>query len=374
MAHPTAAVALDRRLQTGAATVRLTARGGPAARGELARALADLDADRLLVVAESDPPPELALPNALALRTPAATTLRAVEQLAERALAAGISRRTVVLGVGGPRTAGTAGLLAALLLNGLRLVQVPTTLDAACGPALSLRHTVDSGVLGLWQAPELVFCPLDTIAATGAPADGALDAVRAVLAVGPGRYTDLTALLRPEGGYRPREAAALIALCADARAAVTGYDPLERGPGRALGYGRTLGRAIGLLSGGALPAGGADGLGMLVAAGAAARLGLLPAEDERAHRELLRRAGLPVALPPGVDPADLPAAVRLAAARDGEPGLLLLAGLGRPYCTGGSLLTEVDDRELCAAAGPLSRRTGGVPRSRRAGVPARCAC
>ncbi|WP_371500679.1 hypothetical protein OG871_28710 [Kitasatospora sp. NBC_00374] len=370
MAHPTAAVALDRLLQTGGAAVRLLARSGPAARGELARTLATLNADRFLVVAESDPPPEPTAPNALPLRTPAATTLRSVERLAEQALAAGITRRTVVLGVGGPRTSDTAGLLAALVFNGLRLVQVPTTLAAACGPALSLRHTVGSGVLGVWQAPELVFCPLDAITAAGVPAAGAIDAVRSVLAVCPAGYAALDALLRPEGGYRQREAAALIALCADARAAVTGYDPLERGPGRALGYGRTLGRAIGLLTGGALRAGEADGLGMLVAARAAAHLGLLPLADERAHRELLRRAGMPVALPPGVDPADLPGALRLAAGRDGERGLVLLEGLGRPYCADGSLLTEVDERTLRAAADAV--RPGGIPRSRRAGVPARC--
>ncbi len=189
-----------------------------------------------------------------------------------------------------------------------------------------------------------------------------------MLAVSPAGYRPLAAALRPEGGYRPRELAAFLALCADARAAVTRDDPLERGPGRALGYGRTVGRAIRLLAGGALGEGPSEGLGMLVAARIAVRLGLLPAEDEQAHRDLLRRAGLPVVLPPGVDPAGLAAAVPVAAARDGEDGLVLLTGLGRPHTGRGSLLTGVDDRALRAGAEAV--RPTGVPHSRTPALPA----
>ncbi|MEU9129464.1 hypothetical protein AB0D08_15390 [Kitasatospora sp. NPDC048540] len=371
MTHPTRPAALDRQIQTGGATVRLLARSGPATRPDLTTELAALHADLFVAVTGPGSAEAFAadLPaRAVRMDVPAAGTLRSVERLAERALAAGATRRSVVLGVGGGRAAHTAGLLAGLLFNGLRLVQVPGTLAAACGPALSLRHTVGSGVLGLWQAPELVFCPLDRLAAASAGPADLVEAVRAVLAVSPAGYRPLAAALRPEGGYRPRELAAFLALCADARAAVTRDDPLERGPGRALGYGRTVGRAIRLLAGGALGEGPSEGLGMLVAARIAVRLGLLPAEDEQAHRDLLRRAGLPVVLPPGVDPAGLAAAVPVAAARDGEDGLVLLTGLGRPHTGRGSLLTGVDDRALRAGAEAV--RPTGVPHSRTSGVPA----
>ncbi|MDH6575364.1 hypothetical protein [Kitasatospora sp. MAP5-34] len=364
-------VDVDRELQTGSAHYRVKVRSGDRSWDELARDLGALDADRYVVITEGDTPAGLLTRiEAQVLRIPGTCTMQTVERLAEQILLAGVTRRTVVIGVGGDRTGGVAGLLAGLLFQGLRLVHVPTTLSAMCGSALSLRHTLPSAVLGTHHAPELVWCQLDLLRER--PADELRadlgQVIRSVLAVCPAWYDQLAAVLNPDAHYSPRELASFITLCADARAAVTAYDPLERGPGRALAYGSTIGRAVQLLTGGTLSQGHVDGLGMLVAARIAAHLGLLDAEGERAHRELLQRNGSPVALPAGVDPEALVSAVRLAAARGGEAGLVLLAGLGRPYVADGSLLTQVGEDTLRAGAEAL--RPGGVPASRGASVPA----
>lgn len=369
MARFTDPAALDRELQTGSAHFRVRVRNGPQGWDELARELAALDADRYVVVTDGDAPAALLdRIEAQTLRLPGTCTLQTVERLAERVLLAGATRRTVVLGVGGEQTGDVAGLLAGLLFQGLRLVHVPTTLSAMCGSALSLRHVLPSAVLGTHYAPELVWSQLDLL--EGRPADelrsDLAELIRNVLTVCPAQYDQVAATLDPDARYRPRELASFIAVCADARAAVTVYDPLERGPARALEYGRTIGRAVQLLTGGALRQGYADGLGMLAAARTAAHLGLLDAAAEHAHRELLLRNGSPVALPAEVDPDALPAAVRLAAARSGEPGLVLLAALGRPYVADGSLLTQVGEEALRAGLEVL--RPGVVPASRTAPV------
>ncbi|GAA0690524.1 hypothetical protein GCM10010193_51100 [Kitasatospora atroaurantiaca] len=362
MAHSTD---LDRVLQSGGAHYRLRVRSGDHAWDELARELAALDADRFVVLADGGVPPELlARVPAQVLRIPGACTLQTVELLAEQLLQAGATRRTVLLAVGGEQAGGVAGLLAGLLFQGLRLVHLPTTLAAMCGSALSLRHLLPSGVLGTHHAPELVWNQLDLLRAR--PVDelrsDLAELIRNVLAVCPAHYDRVAAILHPDARYGLRDLASFIAVCADARAAVTAYDPLERGPARVLEYGRTLGRGIGLLT--ALRPGCADGLGMLASARTAVHLGLLDAADERAHRELLLRNGSPVTLPRSVDLDALPSAVRLATARSGEPGLVLLRALGRPHCVGGDLLTRVDEDAL--RAGLEACRPAAAPRSRPA--------
>jgi len=362
MADSSVAAALDRHIQAGPANYRLAVRSGPTAWPDLHRALADLHPGRTVIVTETGTPDDLPAridPGARVLRTDCGATLQDVERLAEQLLAAGAGRDTVLVALGGPSVGDLAGLLAALLFQGCRLVHVPTTLAALCGPALSLRHTVASAVLGAWHAPALVYGNLELIRAQPADALRAdlAEVVRHVLAVCPGQYGTVARTLHPHGRYGVRELASFVALCADARAAVTCYDPQERGPGLALEYGRTPGRALRLLTGDRLPAGHADGLGMLVSARIAARLGLLDAEGERAHHELLARVGLPTALPPEVDPQAVPAAVRLAEARAGRPGLVLLDALGQPHCTGGGLLTAVDDGTLRDAAAALTAGT-----------------
>lgn len=358
---------LDRELQTGGAHYPVRIRGGDRAWDELVRELTALDADRYVVLTDGDTPAGLLsrIP-AQVLRIPGTAGLQTVERLAEQLLRTGATRRTVVLAVGGDRTGGVAGLLAGLLFNGLRLVHLPTTLSAMCGSALSLRQVLPSAVLGTHYPPELVWCQLDLLRERP-PDELRADLARLIgsmLAVCPAGYDRVAALLDPRARYRPGELASFVALCADARAAVTVHDPQERGPGRALEYGRAVGRAIRLLTGDTLRQGHCDGLGMLAAARTAVHLGLLDRDGERAHRELLRRNGSPGTLPHGVDPAGLPAAFQLAAARAGEPGLVLLDGLGRPHVSDGSLLTRVAPDALhagLAALRPAAAGSGAGP-------------
>ncbi|MER5636754.1 hypothetical protein ABT095_07360 [Kitasatospora sp. NPDC002227] len=357
---------LDRVLWAGAAQVPLRVREGERGWDELATELADLAADRCVVLTDGVPPEGLTarLPLGQRLRVPGAATLQTVERLADRIAAEGLTRRTVLLAVGGEGLAGTAGVLAGLLLGGLRLVRVPTTLAALCGPALSPVQHLPGGGLGLHHAPTLVRGQLDLLAAEPVAQlrAGLVTVVRHVLAVCPARLSGVSAVLRPEAGYRPAELGAFVALCADARAAVAGYDPLELGPARALAYGQVLGQGIREVTG--LPSGEAEGLGLLAAARISAHLGLLTAEDEHAHRDLLRRVGLPLGLPPGTDPAAVATAVRRAAAARGDDGLLLLAGLGRPHTADGSLLTRIGPDTLRVGLAALIPTA--VPASRTA--------
>lgn len=223
-------------------------------------------------------------------------------------------------------------------------VRLATTLGAICGSAHSPRV----------GTPAVLWGQLDQLA-LGQLQGGLVELIRSVLAVCPAQLDQVAAALTPSLRYGHRELLAFVAICVDARATLTAYDPLECGPGLALGYGRGIGRALRQVGG--LPPAAADGLGLLVAG----RLGGLDQADQLAHRRLLLRAGLPVFLPDGIDLAAVAEAV--------PPELLLLAGLGQPRCTHGSLLTRVDTAAVRAALATC-RRPVAVPSSYGAMVPA----
>ena len=70
-------------------------------------------------------------------------SLATVERLARQAVDAGVTRRSCVVAIGGGLIGNIAGLLAALLFRGVRLVHVPTTLLAASDSTLLLKQAVN---------------------------------------------------------------------------------------------------------------------------------------------------------------------------------------------------------------------------------------
>ncbi|MER5349954.1 hypothetical protein ABT093_06440 [Kitasatospora sp. NPDC002551] len=335
-------VRLDRRIQAGAAQVFLAVRGGEPSWSELGTRLDGLRAERFLVVTDGTAP-EATLAAVRALAADRAPT--AVHDLRDGPLPAAARAGAVVLAVGGERACGLPAE-----------VRVPTDLAAACGPALALHRPVPNALVWV-RADQLAARPAAWTRA------GTVAVVRHVLAVCPAQYPTLAALLHPGARYDEPTLTALIALCADARAALVCFDPDETGPALALGYGRSLAAAVRAVAGPDLAPGDAEALGLVLAARVAERLGLAAGATGWAHRDLLARNGSATALPGGVDVDRLTVALVNAAA----PGLLLLADLGRPYCADGRLLTRVDAAVLRAAVEGLADPVGtGVPRSRAA--------
>ncbi|MED7949886.1 3-dehydroquinate synthase family protein [Streptomyces sp. BE303] len=376
-------VRLDRRIQAGAASISLAVRSGEQSWDELGERIGEFAgsagsagfvgsagsaeasgpagsaAFRFVLVTDGTAPADLvARVHALAAsRAPCAVHDLRSGPLPDRPAPAG---RTVVIAVGGERACAVAAD-----------VRVPTDLATACGPALALHRPAPTGPSSAdpgrggaaGPAPALVWVRADRLADRPAreTAAGTVAVVRHVLAVCPAQYAPLAEALAPGARYGERTLTALLALCADARAALVCFDPYETGPALALGYGRSLGRALRTAVGPALAPGDADALGLLLAGRIAFRLGLLNGPAARAHGDLLARTGAPTALPGGVDTDRLAAAVGAAAA----PGLLLLADLGHPHCVDGRLLGPVDGRVLRAAVGSLGG-PAGLPHSRAA--------
>jgi 3-dehydroquinate synthetase len=359
----TAAVKFDRRLTFGSHSYPYLIRSGPAAWHDLARRLALLDADRFVLITSEGLPQDAQRPIAACLNRVAPVTallvpdgeqtktIAAIGEMAAAAIGAGATRRSVVVAAGGGLAGNMAGLLAALLFRGVRLIHMPTTLLAIADSAPSLKQAVNSSRgknhLGTFKAPEFVWTTTDFLGHL--PDDeirSALgEAVKNVIAIVPDQIPELASLLRATADYTPAELAWIIGMCVDAKQEVMRDDPYETGAALACEYGHTAGHLFELVHG--LSHGLAVGVGGLVAARVAEKLGYLDPSVRQLHAALLSAVGAPVTVPPGVPDHDL---LRILACdnkrgylppRDGYVDMVLLDGLGVLHHTNGRPITQV---------------------------------
>src|SRR5690606_28705715 len=226
---------------------------------------------------------------------------------------------------------------AACWMRGIDCVQLPTTLLAMVDSSVGGKTAVDllqgKNLVGAFHPPRAVLA--DTAALRTLP----LRELRAGLAevVKYGAIADPAfldwldarkgALLAMDGGARAEAGARS---CAH-QAAIVGRDPCEHGERALLNFGHTLAHAIETGQGyGGLNHGEAVAVGRVLAARLSERLGLAARQDGERLRALLAGFGLPVELPPGLDPARLLALMRLdKKARAGGLRFIAWDGIGR---------------------------------------------
>lgn len=340
---------------------------GEGSRLELRSRLATLDADRFVLVVDERLPaaavadvesnlgaiaPTLAVTVASHEQT---KRLATIDALAERAILAGVTRRSCIVALGGGVVGNMAGLLAGLLYRGVRLVHLPTTLLAMSDSVLSAKQAVNSregkNHLGMFHPPVLVWNQLELL--DSLPPEEIQSAlcelIKNVLCICPDRYDEVAVRLRPDACYPADVIIDFIELCVDAKLTVMRHDPWEKHHALVLEYGHTVGHAAELLSGGSLRHGFAIGIGMLAAARISHLLGYLSKSDEAAHRVMLERNGAPTTLPRTLDLDELLRTVRFdnkrgyRRARPGACDFILLDALGKPHCEEGGLVSQVDE-------------------------------
>lgn len=94
--------------------------------------------------------------------------LSTIESLAEGLLRAGADRKAMILAVGGGVVGDVAGMLASVYMRGVRLVQIPTTvqgqLDAAIGGKTGVNLRSGKNLVGTFYQPQLVLIDPATLA------------------------------------------------------------------------------------------------------------------------------------------------------------------------------------------------------------------
>ncbi|HEY0335055.1 MAG TPA: 3-dehydroquinate synthase [Stenotrophomonas sp.] len=235
----------------------------------------------------------------------------------------GATRDACVLALGGGVVGDLAGFAAACWMRGVDCVQLPTTLlsmvDSSVGGKTAIDIPQGKNLVGAFHPPRAVIA--DTTALHSLPARELRAGLAEVIKYGAIRDplffewlgAERQALLRGEATVT----AQAIARSCEHKAEIVARDPLEKGERALLNLGHTFGHAIETEQGYGAPHndnlnhGEAVAVGMVLAARLSARLGMAPPADTDRLRDLLTAFGLPVALPPGLEPPALLARMRL---------------------------------------------------------------
>lgn len=242
------------------------------------------DVERIAVVTDPD------IPFAVSIDRPTFTihasggeeakSLATIERITSSFARHGITRRDLVVGVGGGLVTDVAGFAAAIWHRGTRVLHVPTTLlgmvDAAIGGKTAVNLPEGKNLVGAFWQPIAVVADLDALATLPERETncGLGEVAKYHFLAG----DDLLAMPLDER----------IARCAAIKADIVASDENESGRRMLLNYGHTLAHAIETCGAHRLAHGEAVAVGLLFAARLARDLGRIGDERVARHDQVVR--------------------------------------------------------------------------------------
>ncbi len=269
----------------------------------------------------------------------------------------GATRDACVIALGGGVVGDLAGFSAACWMRGIDFIQMPTTLlamvDSSVGGKTGVNLPVGKNLAGAFHQPRAVVADIDTLA-TLPEREYRAGLAEVIKGAAIGDESFFAWLEQHAAALAAREPATVqqaIARKVAYKAGVVARDETEQGERALLNFGHTFGHALetaGHYT--ALLHGEGVAIGMLLAARLSERLGMgAPAATARLQR-LLEAVGLPVAVPPGMDPPQLLALMRLDKKNTaGTLRLILWRGIGRAEIVAG--VAEADVLAVLQATG-----------------------
>ena len=229
--------------------------------------------------------------------------LASVQQALESALAAGLDRKSRLVGLGGGVTTDMTGFAAASYLRGVNWVGLPTTLLAMVDASVGGKTGVDLGAaknaVGAFWQPAAVLCDVDYLKTE--PVRGYKSALAEVVKtalIGDPALFEL--LEREAAGIVARDAALLTEIVRRSirvKARIVSADPREAGLRAVLNLGHTVGHAVEAQAGfERLTHGEAISLGLVAALRIGEKLGHTPADLGDRTRQLLSTLELMTAI------------------------------------------------------------------------------
>ncbi len=350
---------------------------------EFRQKLADLQADHFTLVVDADLPKalvepvyqqvcEVGVPCLLVLlhaSEKAKLMQTALSVLYQARAHGGGTHASCFIALGGGLVGNITGLAASLVVRGIRLVHLPTTLLAATDSILSCKQGVNGepaldllikNLVGTFKAPEfaLVYLSFWQSLAPDEIRSGLCELVKNVLAIHPHRYEEVATLLNPQASYSLDQFAQVFTWCFEAKQAVMRQDAHEQGAALVLEAGHTVGHALESLLG--MKHGLAIALGLLVEAYISHARGWLSDTEVRQHYALLGRNGVATTLPQALDIDALMRLIRddnkigYLPRREDHHVMVLLRHLGQPVEEQPGLpLAYVSEAELRTALGTL---------------------
>jgi 3-dehydroquinate synthase len=253
-------------------------------------------------------------------------TIASVASIWSAFLAAGIERGHAVIALGGGVVGDLTGFAAATWLRGVRWIGLPTTLLAMVDSSLGGKTGADlpegKNLIGAFHPPSLVLA--DTATLTTLPVRelrcGLAEAVKHAVIADPYLLASLPHFAfckdsaATDASSRLSEADWLATFVARAMAVkirVIQQDPYEKGFRAALNLGHTIGHGIEKATHFAVQHGEAVAIGIVLEAKLAEELGLARRGLAAQLSDILGKLGLSVALPHGIDLAEVQTAIAL---------------------------------------------------------------
>lgn len=269
---------------------------------------------------------------------------------------ADFTRSDAIIGFGGGAVTDLAGFVAATWLRGVRLVQIPTSVnamvDAAVGGKTGINTAEGKNLVGSFYAPAAVLCDLGTLDTL--PENEIRAGFAEIVKAGFIYYPEILDIIEADVARAidpsTTEFRRVVELAIQMKANVVGEDFTEQGLREILNYGHTLGHAIEHAERYKWRHGAAISVGMVFAAelGRLTR-GLDEAVVDRT-RSILESLGLPTSYPIGRWNTLLATMQRDKKARGGALRFIVLDELARP-----TVYTAMDHSLVFAAYQEVGR-------------------
>jgi len=254
----------------------------------------------------------------------------------------GATRDACVIALGGGVVGDLAGFSAACWMRGIDFIQMPTTLlamvDSSVGGKTGVNLPVGKNLAGAFHQPRAVIADIDTLA-TLPQREYRAGLAEVVKGAAIGDEAFFTWLEQRADALAAREVDAVVEAISrkvQYKAGVVARDETEQGERALLNFGHSFGHALetaGHYT--TLLHGEGVAIGMLLAAQMSERLGMSEPADSARLQRLLRKLGLPVAIPPGMDSPQLLELMRLDKKNAaGQLRLILWRGIGRAEIVG----------------------------------------
>ncbi len=227
--------------------------------------------------------------------------LESVRRMYDAMARARLTRRSLVMTLGGQVVGDAGGFAAASYLRGLSYVQIPTTLlaqvDGSIGGKVGVDLPQGKNLVGAFHQPRLVLIDPETLNTLPRRqiAAGAAEILKHGIIKSQALFRRMETIDGRIGDLSPREWEEIIAASSRIKARVVEEDERESGLRAILNYGHTIGHGIeasldyqGLLHGEAIS------LGMVAAGRIAAGMGLVGKEFEDRQEKALAGIKLPI--------------------------------------------------------------------------------
>ncbi len=279
-----------------------------------------------------------------------------LQKVLDHMLASGVDRKTLIIALGGGVVGDLAGLAASLVMRGVDIVQIPTSLLAQVDSSVGGKTGIDTkhgkNTVGTFYQPRLVIADvalLDSLHEREIRS-GYAEVIKYGLIKDAAFYewcrSNGGKLL---GGDREAQIYAVSTSCTH-KAKIVAADEREAGERALLNLGHTFGHALETITGygNLLLHGEAVAIGMVMAMKLSAQLGFCSHNDAYGLRDHLVKVGLPVT-PPAFD-YDIDRLMELMAqdkkAEAGKMVLILTKGIGQAFISRD--VKDGDVRELWA--------------------------